>query len=222
MEISTRALAAYYSSTGSAHLRRTAIACATLALAALIVPAPASAGDLDARAAACQQRFTGGPGEDTIHGNRNDNVICGLRGNDGLFGNSGADVLRGGAGSDHINGEEGRDTVLGGPGGDNLFGGASADRVYGESGGDTLWGGRGDDRLLGGKGNDVFRPRAGIDVVRGGPGNDWIDLTHGDRFDTHDSASCGEGIDTVLIDAGGDGHGGHDTVSADCETVIEE
>lgn len=205
-------------------LRRRCIPYAVVALAVSVPAASMAAGAADPgdRRAACQERFTGGPGDDTIHGNASDNVICGWGGHDLLTGERGRDLIRGGSGSDSLDGNHGRDALYGGAGNDRFDGGARADRVFGGTGDDIIRGATGDDVLKGGAGNDNIWGKDGDDVVHGGPGDDVIDLQHRDRFDTKDSATCGDGTDIVYIDAGGDGHGGRDTVDADCETVIED
>lgn len=109
-----------------------------------------------ASAAAVNNVFNGGGGNDRLDGRA---------GNDQLFGAAGDDVLLGGAGNDLLNGGDGNDQLLGGANNDNLFGG---------NGNDVLSGGAGFDAMRGEAGNDVlFALDGGADsVLDGGAGFD--------------------------------------------------
>jgi hypothetical protein len=89
-----------------------------------------------------------------------------------------------------IVGTSGSETIRGTAGRDQISAGAGDDRVYGLAGGDVLTGG------------------LGRDVVRGGVGSDRLLLRDGEP----DTAVCGSGRDTALVD-------GADVVLADCETM---
>lgn len=75
------------------------------------------------------QNVRGTNGQDTIHGDQQDNHIAGL-------GNA--------------------DRLYGGGGNDRIFGNRGADRLYGEDGDDIINGGTGRDLLYGGEGEDTF------------------------------------------------------------------
>jgi serralysin len=114
--------------------------------------------------------------EDRIHGNANDNRLCGRDGDDIISGDAGKDTLVGGSGDDTLYGDADDDTLLGGKGDDGLFGGAGNDQLYGGLGDDTLAGGDGDDRLFGGPGNDTLMVGSGRDWASGGRGSDTFTL----------------------------------------------
>lgn len=213
-----------------AHLRRHSVVYAVVALAASTLPAPSMAADLvasvelangaaPARAAdrgvtqlGCQQRLSGGNGDDTIHGNRRDNGICGWGGKDSLFGHPGDDVLRGNGDHDYLSGGFGTDTLNGGEGNDTIYGGGGDDSLRGGSfGKDFLSGGDGDDTLLGsglhddtidgGDGNDSITAYYGLNHLTGGPGKDVVNGGPSD-----DVVAGGPGRDRI------DGSAGNDTI----------
>jgi Ca2+-binding RTX toxin-like protein len=103
----------------------------------------------------------------------------------------------GGSESDSIANVE---DVLSGDGGDTVTGNSDANRIGAGSGADVI-GGRG--------GNDTLIARGGADTVNGGAGDDNLDLDEDGEADT---ATCGDGTDTVTADA-------IDHVAADCEIV---
>ena len=70
-------------------------------------------------------------------------------------------------------------------------------------------GGAGADILYGGKGNDKLVGGSGEDLLYGGPGNDTIDARDG----AQDLIDCGDGVDTVIVDAQEDG-------VFNCENVV--
>lgn len=61
-------------------------------------------------------RLAGGPGSDTLRGERGHDVLDGGDGDDSLYGGPGRDRLRGEDGDDHLDGGEGRDFNHGGAG----------------------------------------------------------------------------------------------------------
>jgi RTX calcium-binding nonapeptide repeat (4 copies) len=74
----------------------------------------------------CNDRLTGGAGDDLITGLAGNDRLRGRDGNDYLDGGTGRDRLRGGAGDDWLIGGEGNDTMWGGAGADQFrFDGAS-------------------------------------------------------------------------------------------------
>lgn len=144
------------------------------------------------------KELNGGPGNDVIRGGRgSDQLILGEDGDDQLYGESGSerirggngnDILDGGAAGDRLEGEEGDDTVKGDVGNDSVGGGNGDDSVDGGSGNDTVMGEAGNDTLIGGP---------GVDRISGGPGDDTIRAAD----DSADIVDCGEGVDTVYVEA---------------------
>lgn len=125
---------------------------------------------------------TGGPEQDTIH----DDIGT-------LVGSNGDDVLTGSPGNDTIVGV----APAGTPG-----------VAPGPSGNDKLYGGDGVDILLGAEGNDLLQGDGGSDVISAGAGDDRVEARDGNA----ESPTCGDGIDTAIVDA-------IDTPATDCETV---
>ena len=100
--------------------------------------------------------------------------------------------------------------LRGTPDGDRLVGGAKPDRLSGKPGDDSLSGRRGSDFLKGGKDDDTLVGGKGFDDLRGAAGDDAIRARDGEP----DIIDCGEGFDTVTVDAVEDG-------VFDCEEIIE-
>jgi Ca2+-binding RTX toxin-like protein len=143
------------------------------------------------------RRLYGGPGNDIIKGGRGSDLIKGGDGNDQLFGESGTENITGGDGDDLLDGGAARDILAGNNG---------SDVVHGDSGDDTLEGGNGADQVDGGSGADELFGDDGDDLVVGGPGPDVIDGGAGDDTiraadDSRDEVDCGEGNDTVFVEA---------------------
>jgi Ca2+-binding RTX toxin-like protein len=143
------------------------------------------------------RRLYGGPGNDVIKGGRGSDLIKGGDGNDQLFGESGTENVTGGDGDDLLDGGAARDILAGNNG---------SDVVQGDSGDDTLEGGNGADQVDGGSGSDELFGDSGDDLVVGGPGPDVIDGDSGDDTiraadDSRDEIDCGEGNDTVFVEA---------------------
>jgi Ca2+-binding RTX toxin-like protein len=182
----------------------------------------------------------GGPGDDHAFGEAGDDVIVdstfgndrrlyGGPGNDLIKGGRGSDLIKGGDGNDQLYGESGTENITGGDGDDLLDGGAArdilagnngSDVVHGDSGDDTLEGGSGADQVDGGSGADELFGDEGDDLVVGGPGPDVIDGGDGDDTiraadDSRDEVDCGEGNDTVFVEAD---FPARDTL-INCETV---
>ncbi len=157
--------------------------------------------------------LNGGPGNDLIKGGRgSDRLILGEDGDDRLYGETGSERIRGGRGDDFIDGgragdrlegDDGDDTILGDAGNDHLYGGRGHDRLDGGSGSDELFGHEGNDLLVGGNGADTFEAGPGDDVIRAAD-------------DSADRVDCGEGADTVYVEADAPTR----DVLIGCETVI--
>jgi len=127
---------------------------------------------------------TTGSGEDTVRGNKYDNVISTGDGNDSLIGKKGDDALYGGGDDDSLRGNNGNDLLVGGDGDDKLYGNSNDDVLIGGDGDDKLYGNNNDDDLSGGEGNDSLRGNDGNDVLNGGLGNDQIHGGKGaDRYE---------------------------------------
>lgn len=105
--------------------------------------------------------------------------------------------------------------VIGGQAGDRLVGDEDANwlqgppyREFGLDGDDVIEGRGGDDNLFGGPGDDTLTGGSGRDGLVGDGGDDSIDS----RDDLWESPWCGDGMDTVTVDA-------HDFPHDDCETL---
>ena len=129
------------------------------------------------------ENLTGSAFDDTLAGDRRDNII---------------------------DGRAGDDTLYGGPGGgdDVMTGGTGADRLFGGQGADTLDGGPGDDMLSGGPGADVFvfSSNGGADTVSDfASGSDKVDLTTFELGSVDEvTMTTGDGGVTIdLTDIGG-------------------
>ncbi|MEZ8082545.1 calcium-binding protein [Enterovibrio norvegicus] len=170
--------------------------------------------------------IVGTNGNDTLHGDENDNRIYGLDYNDTLYGYGGDDTLYGGSRSDTLYGGDGDDKLYGmtdttptGPyyglnrlygerGNDELYGSLGVDYLYGGLHNDTLYGDQGNDRLYGEQGHDALYGGEGMDRLYGDGGNDslygedGIDQLYGGAGD--DFLSGGEGNDEISGDAGND------------------
>ena len=159
----------------------------------------------------------GGAGNDTMHGNNDNDVVAGDTGGPGggsqdqIFGDDGADAVIGGSGQDLVDGGAGDDdAVIGGPGPDQLFGGDGNDgMIVGGPGPDTIDGGAGNDTIHG----DCFGDPCPLgaeaaDTITGGTGNDEIYGEGGDDTinggDGSDDLTGGAGNDTIHGDAGND------------------
>jgi Ca2+-binding RTX toxin-like protein len=155
----------------------------------------------------------GGDGSDSILGGHGDDALAGYGGDDTLLGGIGSDYLKGGDGDDLVNGGDGFDragffgSTVGvhvdlnlqgqaqdtGQGMDILIG---IEDLSGTPYGDTLTG-DGGDNFLWGEGSAPSEPG---DLLNGGGGDDVLDVrSDGTR------AIGGAGVDTILIDDGGDG-----------------
>ncbi|HEX4752765.1 MAG TPA: calcium-binding protein, partial [Solirubrobacterales bacterium] len=75
------------------------------------------------------QEFVGGPGNDTVFGERGNDILRGGAGNDRLYGGIGDDVLEGGPGNDVLSGGFGADSIDGGEGSDFVRGDATVDSI---------------------------------------------------------------------------------------------
>ena len=164
-----------------------------------------------------------GGADDTVIGNRLDNIMEGRAGDDTLNGLSGNDTLFGGHGHDRLIGGAGHDGLFGGLGDDRLVGGAGHDTIFGDEGDDIIVGGASSDRLEGGEGNDRLFASAGNDRLSGGLGDDRLyghageDKLIGGIGNDHlvggigdDALIGGSGVDMLIGNDGADGlRGGH-------------
>jgi Ca2+-binding RTX toxin-like protein len=140
----------------------------------------------------------GGDGDDLIRGGRgSEQVIDGGAGNDQLYGETGSERILGGPGDDYIDGGRAGDRLEGDDGADTILGSAGKDHLYGREGNDTLDGGAEADEVRGENGDDVLIGGSGPDVLDGGPGDDAIRAAD----DSADSVDCGDGDDTVYVEA---------------------
>lgn len=139
--------------------------------------------------------WSGTSGNDTLTGDRRDDILYAGGGADLMYGRWGNDVLYGGVGADVLFGEGGNDRLYGETEGDRLWGGAGDDMLSGGSGNDQLVGGAGQDELLGGEDADLLDGGGGADSLLGGSGEDQ--LFGGAGNDTLDG-----GVDADLLAAG--------------------
>ncbi|MBD2314037.1 hypothetical protein H6G20_20415 [Desertifilum sp. FACHB-1129] len=95
-------------------------------------------------------------GDDWIEGVGGNNILYGDQGNDSIFGGLGDDILYGNGGDDWLEGGEGNDILFGGHGNDTLIGGLGNNRLSGDAGNDLLQSFNGSDTLTGGVGDDTF------------------------------------------------------------------
>jgi Ca2+-binding RTX toxin-like protein len=162
-------------------------------------------------------RADGGTGDDSIHGSDGNDYLDGGPGDDHVFGEAGDDQiidstfgndrrLYGGPGNDLIKGGRGSDLMKGGDGNDQLYGESGTENATGGDGDDLLDGGAARDILAGNNGSDVVHGDSGDDTLEGGNGADLIDGGSGDDTiraadDSRDEIDCGEGNDTVLVEA---------------------
>ncbi|MGI0526771.1 hypothetical protein [Rhizobium giardinii] len=177
----------------------------------------ASGGDATGDTFSSISKVVGSSYGDTLQGNASNNVLNGAAGADKLDGAAGADsasymgsttgVTASLAYTANNTGDAKGDTYVSI---ERLSGSSFADKLYGNSGTNLLSGGAGDDRLKAGSGNDVLYGGRGGDDLLGGPGADtFVFKTVGDStsalagrdsiFDF--SATGGDRIDLVDIDA---------------------
>ncbi|MBD2039834.1 DUF4347 domain-containing protein [Microcoleus sp. FACHB-672] len=157
--------------------------------------------DLDSVSGSEEGTF-GTDGNDSLIGDRENNIIRGLQGNDYQAGNKGDDYLDGGEGEDSLYGGKGNDILKGSSGHDSLFGhkgndsldaGEGNDKLYGKKGNDYLNSGEGDDIVYAGKGNDILLGGNGDDSLVGHNGDDNLDGGAGNDILTGDNNSDDEG-----------------------------
>lgn len=111
----------------------------------------------DGQMALAQVKDMAGPGNDTLIGTENADLLDGAGGDDRIEGRGSNDHLFGGEGNDTILGENGADRLVGGAGNDRLDGGAERDQMRGEAGDDTYVVDRSDDVIIenAGEGSDA-------------------------------------------------------------------
>jgi Ca2+-binding RTX toxin-like protein len=92
--------------------------------------------------------------------------------------------------------------------GETLTGTAGPDRIHARGGDDIVNAGDGNDKVFGGWGNDTLNGEGGNDRMRGGPGNDTVNGGEGNdvlhalaRDKMLDQIDCGDGVDTVWLNA---------------------
>jgi Ca2+-binding RTX toxin-like protein len=163
-------------------------------------------------AAARNETFIVGSGNDSVWadigndkvygGNGNDKVGAG-KGTDRVFGEAGNDTLWGEKGNDALYGGDGDDLIGAGDDNDRIFGGEDNDLIYGENGNDVVDGGMRGDTLEGQDGNDTLYGGQGHDKMGGGNGTDR--LVGGSDDDTlsgwngTDSLRGGKGADELVL-----------------------
>ena len=143
-----------------------------------------------------------GNGDDTVYGDKGNDVLDGGGGADHLYGGDGQDVLYGGDIADFLDGGTGDDIVYAGTSSgvmDVVIGGDGNDKLYGEAGIDEIHGGEGDDYIDAGGDTDLVFADAGNDIIFGGDGPDTILAGTGD-----DMLSGGSGPDVLKGEAGDD------------------
>jgi Ca2+-binding RTX toxin-like protein len=142
----------------------------------------------------------GGPGNDTIKGTNEADLLKGEGGDDTIYGLAGNDLVKytsegrriaggvyGGYGDDELHGDEGHDTVSGGRGDDRIYGSEGSEIGQSLRSGAFLYGG-----LSGGQGDDEIYGGPGADESSGGYGDDTINLGPGDD-------RCPPGCRTIYI-----------------------
>lgn len=162
--------------------------------------------------------ITGGRGDDTIAGSRNDDGLFGGAGGDDLAGGAGDDAVWLGGGGDEASGGPGRDRIVLGLGGDTASGGDGDDVLRGDKGQDEIQAGAGDDRLTGDIGRDRLFGGAGEDRIAAGM---VVDRVWGYRTFLHspgplegrpDQVGCGTGRDMVRTGIG--------DAASGCEAIL--
>lgn len=165
-------------------------------------------------AAAANEYFDAGAGDDSVWAGDGDDVIQAGAGDDQSGGGNGADTMNGGNGTDQLWGDAGADKINGGDDDDSLGGGAGSDTISGDAGNDQIGGDVGNDRLHGGAGNDSVNGGMGNDSMWGDGGDDemWGDIGN-DTMDGgggDDSIGGADGDDTITGGDGNDGISGDD------------
>ena len=143
-----------------------------------------------------------GNGDDTVYGDKGNDVLDGGGGADHLYGGDGQDVLYGGDIADYLDGGKGDDIIYAGTSSgvmDVVIGGDGNDKLYGEAGIDEIHGDAGDDYIDAGGDTDLVFGDAGNDILLGGDGPDTLLAGTGD-----DMLSGGSGPDVLKGEAGDD------------------
>ena len=102
------------------------------------------------------------PGQFSLEGTDNRDVVVGTRGANNFKGHGGDDLVCLGGGNDsyfpgrEVNGSDGNDEVYGGGGDDFFAGGKGNDKLFGGGGADRFFAHDGTDLCHGGKGTDSF------------------------------------------------------------------
>jgi hypothetical protein len=179
--------------------------------------------------------LAGGSGNDSLSGGPGADSLSGGPGDDSLFPGSGANTVSGGTGFDSVNDfvnaeppataapavsitlDDVANDGTAGQGANVLSDveDVSADSSFTPDGGTTftfgsltLTGNAGQNIVSGSTGNDTITGGAGNDQLFGNGGNDTMNARDGFA----DRVSCGDGVDTAIVDT-------LDTVSDDCENI---
>lgn len=191
------------------------LACVAVAAILMAAPAPSTAAPRCLGKPLTQA--PGGPGDNLINGTSGPDVLAGGGGDDTINGLGGNDRLCGDGGADHFEGGEADDRLSGGPGRDladyyNALGPVEVDlgerRATG-AGDDALRsiedasGGYLDDLLIGDRGRNELRGIVGEDELRGGQGDDSLFEYPSTSPADRDDALAGGAGDDVLAGSNG-------------------
>jgi Ca2+-binding RTX toxin-like protein len=144
-----------------------------------------------------------GTGYDRMYGGAGNDTLMGDEGNDRLFGGYHKDQLGGGEGDDQLQGDGGMDLIYADVGNDTVFGGDDGDKVHGQDGNDRVYGGAGWDEVTGGDGADRLFGGYGNDTLSGGNGRDVI--TGGKGRDQIYLWEDAKAADTIVFTPGSSG-----------------
>jgi Ca2+-binding RTX toxin-like protein len=158
----------------------------------------AGGGDDEIWADVGSDKVYGGDGNDVSGGGSGNDTLMGEAGSDSLYGDTGDDSLDGGTSADRMGGGDGHDQMLGGDGNDTVYGDIGNDTMSGGLGNDEMGGGDGADSMTGGAGNDMMHSGEAHDVLFGDDGNDTMHGSEG-----NDRVNGGTGMDSM---SGGDGN----------------
>ena len=168
---------------------------ATVALAGLAVPAPASAAEdpLNLPAEPCYWLPGPAPGGRCVpacHGEAPTVAVpsggapfYAPAGPQVIVGTEGPDIINADSSDDVICGRGGIDVIRAGDGADYVYGDDGPDQIYGEEGGDAIWGGSGGDVIDGQEDDDWIYGESGADGLRCGPNVDTVDGGGGAAID---------------------------------------
>ena len=138
-------------------------------------------------------------GHDTLYGTCGNDTLHGENNNNTLYGKAGDDVLYGGEGNNKLYGDDGHDTLYGGTSNNTLDGGAGNNLIYARQGQNTVSAGAGNNQIYTGAGNDTIKTCNGNNLIYAGKGKNTITTGTG-----HDTIYAGAGHDTIEAGAGDD------------------